>query len=66
MWYSSGTLSKQFLSCVQFREMEVLREVMRVMTGGLGMAANGNKKMYHYIENACIRALLVCNLYIQH
>ena len=49
--YSSGTFSKQVLSCVQFRAMEVLREVTLVMTGGLGVAANGQEKMYHYIEN---------------
>ena len=24
-----------------------------MMTGGLGVAANGNKNVYHYIENAC-------------
>ena len=51
-WYSSGTFSKQVLLCVQFREMEVLREVTLVMTGGLGVAANGQEKMYYYIENA--------------
>ena len=32
---------------------------MLVMTGGLGVAANGKEKMYHYIENACIRTLHV-------
>ena len=50
-WYSSGTLSKQVLSCVQFREMEVLREVTLVMTGGLGVAANGKETMYNYHEH---------------
>ena len=30
--------------------MEVMREVMLVMTGGLGVAGNGNEKMYHYIK----------------
>ena len=49
MWYFTGTLSKQVSSCVQVREMEVLREFTLVMTGGLGVAAcvsKDKKRLY--------------------
>ena len=57
-WYSTGTLSKQVLSCVQFREMEVLKEFTAVMTGGLRVAVHGQEG-YLYINNI-IHIVILC------
>ena len=57
-WYSTRMLSKQVLSCVQFREMEVLKEFTAVMNGGLGVAVHEQRGyLYRY---SIIHIVILC------